>query len=164
VKESGGIMSVNTNQEIKIKRVTTEAEASKVALLYISYYKRVPLTNEEFLKRWKFANSHENYYMLAAYLGTVTDPVGFIDFAIVPSIFGAPSLARIDSTHIKDQPREKEILDALFDQALSIMKQHEVSKVIAVSCSNYEQEVRLLTNKLAVDDNPMKTFFFKAVS
>lgn len=156
--------SVSATQEIKIKRVTSETEVSKVALLYIPYYKRVHLTNEEFLKRWRFASSQENYYMLAAYLGTDNDPVGFIDFAIVPSVFWAPSLARIDSTYIKDQSREKEILDALFDHALSIMKQHEVSKAIAVSCSNYEQEIRLLTSKLAVDDNPMKTFFFKTIS
>ncbi len=156
---------VIVNPEIKVKRVITETEASKIADLYIPYYKRANLTKEIFLKRWQFASSHDNYYMLAAYLGADNDaPVGFMDFSIIPSIFWAPSLARLDSMHIKNEAGEKEIADALFDHALSIMKKHEVSKVIAVSCANYEQEVRLLTNKLTIDDNPTKTFFFKAIS
>lgn len=164
-KCEGVMMTTTKNQVLKIARVTTEAEASKLADLYISYYKKLRLTKDSFLKRWKVVNSHENYYIFTACLEMCDKPVGFMNFTIIPSIFWAPSLARIDSVYVvDDNGRESEITDALFEQALLTMKQHKVSIVIGVSCSTYDQELRILNSKLTNDDNPEKKFFIRSIT
>jgi hypothetical protein len=156
-------VSLAIEQTITVEEVSTRQHATTIFPLYSVYYKRVSLTEEAFLDRWQTAHQSTTYHMLATYLPHEDKPQGFIDFSIIPSIFWGPSLARIDSVYVHNQSLEKEISDALFDHALQIMGGYSISKVIAVSCSNYEQEVRILSRRLQVDNNPSKTFFMLMV-
>lgn len=153
-----------TETGLRVVRVETEEEALKLSDLYISYYKERSLTRGSFLTRWKLANSLGNYYLYTAYFNNNEEPSGFIAYTIVPSIFWAPSLIRIDSIYIKDKLKENEIMDALFDEILTVMKAHNVTMISAASCSSYEQEIRILTKKLPIDNNPKKTFFTQTYS
>lgn len=149
---------------IKNKRIITEQDAHNIADLYITYYKQINLTKENFLMRWSLANKFENHFLYAAYLDTDGDPLGFIDFSIIASIFWSPSLIRIDSIYIKDIVEENEILDSLFDTVLLTAKTHNVSMISGASCFSYEQEVRILKKKIPIDNNPNKAFFTLIIS
>lgn len=144
---------------ITIKEVATKEQALTIAPLYQVYYKKMLISEHDFIKHWQHAKAHPGYHMLAAYNATNTQPQGFIDFCLIPSIYWAPCVARIESTFIAHQALEQPIAHALFEQAFKIMKKHNASKVIAVSCTKYEQEVRVLADHLDYDNNPTKTFF-----
>jgi hypothetical protein len=84
-----------------------------------------------------------------------------IDFSIIPSIFWAPCIARIDSFYVMDAVGVESIAQTLFKQALEVMESHKISKIIAVSCEKYERELNLLTQVMSKDDKPTKHFFVR---
>ena len=150
-------LAIRAADQVAVKEIKTVEQAREIAPLYVSYYKRQPIDEASFLERWQLANAKGNYHMIAAY--SLDTPQGFIDFSIIPSIFWEPSLARIDSVFVHNPDLENDISEALFQKAFEVMGQSQVSKVIAVSCANYQQEVRLLTKHLKIDDDPSKTQF-----
>ena len=156
---SSGVDSVGSCPVIQ--RVTTHEQAYAIAPLYCAYYQRVALTIEDFVERWSAAQKDPRYYFLAAYQGIDQTPCGFIDFSIIPSIFWAPCVARIDSFYVMDTVEVEPIAQSLFKQALEIMESHKISKIIAVSCDKYERELNLLTQVMAKDDKTTKHFFVR---
>lgn len=151
----------NTLPAYTVRQITTEREALKIADIYIPYYKRVMLTKEAFLERWRSAQALNGFYMLGAYDEESDAPIGFIDFSIFPSIFWSPTIARIDSAHVIDTYMETDLIDALFKAAYQIMNEWKVSKIIAVTCAKYPKEARLLNKELPLDANPDKYFYMK---
>ena|GEM_PF-4705994 len=156
---SSGVNSVGSCPVIQ--RVTTHEQAHAIAPLYCAYYQRVALTIEDFVEKWSVAQHDPRYYFLAAYQGIDQKPCGFIDFSIIPSIFWAPCVARIDSFYVMDAVEVESIAQTLFEQALEIMDRHKISKIIAVSCDKYEREASLLSQVMSKDDKPTKHFFVR---
>lgn len=141
-----------------IKEIVTTEQALQIAPLYRSYYQRKELSDEEFIERWERAHSFSQYCMLAAYYQG--QAIGFIDFAFVPSIYWAPCIARIDSIYATATGEaELVVIELLFQQALERIKSGRASKIIALSCAKYEQEIQAWMRHLLPDNNPTKSFF-----
>ncbi|MGV8947830.1 MAG: hypothetical protein ACOH2E_00450 [Candidatus Paracaedibacter sp.] len=135
-------------QACMVSEIKTMEEAKRIAPLYHDYKQKHDLQDEEFINRWEKTHNQPGYYMLAAYpKAPSSTPVGFIDFAIFPSLFDSPSMMRIDSVYIdeKVQAEEETVFRQLFDKVVDIGKEHEVKRIICDSGDKFPQEIRLFS-------------------
>ncbi|MDF3034504.1 MAG: hypothetical protein K0R76_1458 [Alphaproteobacteria bacterium] len=133
-------------QAVIIKEVNDQEVARGIAPLYRAYHQREDIAEEQFVSRWQETSGKPGYYMIAAYREAADqEPLGFMDFAIFPSLYASPSMMRIDSVFINTKvPEEEEsIYRALYERAVDIGKESNVKKIICDSRDDYLQELRL---------------------